>query len=147
MCNFVELKKWRKSLMVAKELQKLKNTHHFLIPQQVSYQLFFVPWRPSFRSCATRCTAPFTAQPLIQSFQVSILPTFYVQILRSYCWLTVFFTHSVSTCIKAVHRTLMKLSPGVNFTNIMRAAFYTKVFLHSFSLITVWICNFSAKEY
>jgi len=28
-----------------------------------------------------------------------------------------FFAHSGSTCMKAVCRTLMKLSPGVNFTN------------------------------
>jgi len=46
--------------------------------------------------------------------------TFNVQLLRSYVTkapndtadLTVFFVHSGSMCIKAVRRTLMKLSPG-----------------------------------
>jgi len=33
------------------------------------------------------------------------------------------FTLLGSTSVKAVHRTLMKLSPGVHFTNILQAAF------------------------
>jgi len=33
------------------------------------------------------------------------------------------FTLSGSASIKAVHRTLMKLSPGLNFDNIVQAAF------------------------
>jgi len=37
--------------------------------------------------------------------------------------LTVFFTRLGSACVKAVHRTLMKLSPGVYLTNIFHAAF------------------------
>ncbi len=36
-------------------------------------------------------------------------------------WLS-FFAHSGSTCVRAVRRTLMKLSPSVNF-NVFRAAF------------------------
>jgi len=35
------------------------------------------------------------------------------------------FTYSGSASIKAVHRMLMKLSPGVNFTNILHtSSFY-----------------------
>ncbi len=33
------------------------------------------------------------------------------------------FTLSGTTCVKAVRRTLMKLSPGVNFINILYTAF------------------------
>jgi len=35
--------------------------------------------------------------------------------------------------------------PGVDFANILRAGFCTKVFLKSFSLIVVWRCNFLGK--
>jgi len=35
--------------------------------------------------------------------------------------LTVFFALSVSVCAKAAHRTLMKLSQGVNCTSILQA--------------------------
>jgi len=38
-------------------------------------------------------------------------------------------------------------SAGINFTNILRAAFLYESALHSFSLITVWLCNFLRKEY
>ncbi len=38
-------------------------------------------------------------------------------------------------------------SPGFNFTNILWAAFCAKVFLRNFCLLTVWHCNFLAKEY
>ena len=37
--------------------------------------------------------------------------------------LTVFFHHSGSTSAKAVHRTLMKLTPGVDFINVQHTAF------------------------
>ncbi len=37
--------------------------------------------------------------------------------------------------------------PGVNFTNILWAAVSCKSVLRSFSLITVWLCNFLMKEY
>jgi hypothetical protein len=38
--------------------------------------------------------------------------------------------------------------PGVNFTNILRAPFWYKSTLRSFSLLTVcWLCNFLSKEY
>ncbi len=36
---------------------------------------------------------------------------------------------------------------GVNLTNILRTAFSYKRVLLSFSIITVWLCNFLAKEY
>jgi len=37
--------------------------------------------------------------------------------------LTGFFTLLGSACVKAVRRMLMKLSPGVDFTNVLQAAF------------------------
>jgi hypothetical protein len=36
---------------------------------------------------------------------------------------------------------------GVNFTNILRAAFLCKRFLCSFYVLTFWVCNFLAKEF
>jgi hypothetical protein len=36
---------------------------------------------------------------------------------------------------------------GVNFTNILRAAFLYKSFLHSFYVLTIWVCNFLAKGF
>jgi hypothetical protein len=41
---------------------------------------------------------------------------------------------------------LMKLTPGVNFTNILRAAFSYKSFLCSFYVLTIWVCNFWRKD-
>ena len=38
------------------------------------------------------------------------------------------------------------LRTGVNFTNISHAAFSYKSVWHSFSVITVWVCNFCQKE-
>jgi len=56
--------------------------------------------------------------------------------------LTVFFMLLGTASVKAVHRTLMKSTPGVNFTNILRAAFSYKGVTHSFSILTVCVCNF-----
>jgi len=50
-----------------------------------------------------------------------------------------------STDAKADLRVLMKLTPGVNFINILSANFSYKSTLHSFSLITVWPCNYLSK--
>ena len=36
---------------------------------------------------------------------------------------------------------------GVNFINILRVPFSHEKFLSSFSLFTVWLCNFLAQEY
>ncbi len=41
----------------------------------------------------------------------------------------------------------MKLTKGVNFTIILCAPFSYKSVLCSFSLVTVWLCDFLAKEY
>jgi len=51
-------------------------------------------------------------------------------------WLS-FFAHLGSTCVKAVHRTLMKLSPGVDFINILLKSFLYWSVLCCFSLVTV----------
>jgi len=40
---------------------------------------------------------------------------------------------------------LMKLTPGVNFINILGEIFSYKSTLHSFYLMTVWLCNFFGK--
>jgi len=41
----------------------------------------------------------------------------------------------------------VKNSPGVYFTNHLLADFCTKNVLGSFYRLTVWLCNFLAKEY
>ncbi len=38
-------------------------------------------------------------------------------------YLTVFFALSGSVCVKAACRMLLKLTPGLNFTNVLRTAF------------------------
>jgi hypothetical protein len=40
-----------------------------------------------------------------------------------------------------------ELLTGVNFTNILRAAFSYQSFLRSFFMLTNWICNFLAKGF
>jgi hypothetical protein len=41
----------------------------------------------------------------------------------------------------------MRSHPGVNFTNILQAAFCTEVFVRSFYVLTIWVCNFLAKGF
>jgi len=55
-------------------------------------------------------------------------------------------TLSGSTCIKAACKTLMKLTPGVYFTNNLQAAFCVKVFCTAFPLCTFQL-YFFAQEY
>jgi len=40
----------------------------------------------------------------------------------------------------------MKLTKGINFTNILRAAYLYESVSCSFSLLTVWVCNFCQKK-
>jgi hypothetical protein len=40
-----------------------------------------------------------------------------------------------------------KHTPGVNFTNILRAAFSYKSFLRSFYVLTTWVCIFWQKDF
>jgi hypothetical protein len=49
------------------------------------------------------------------------------------------FTPLGSTFVKAVPRTMMKLSPGVNFINILLAPILYKRALRNFSLVTFWL--------
>jgi len=39
------------------------------------------------------------------------------------------------------------MTSGVNFTNILQAAFLYKSSLRSFYVLTIWICNFLAKGF
>jgi hypothetical protein len=39
------------------------------------------------------------------------------------------------------------MKPGVNFTNILRAAFSYESFLHHFYVLTIWVCNFWQKDF
>jgi hypothetical protein len=48
---------------------------------------------------------------------------------------------------KAANKILVKLTPGVNFTNILRAVFLYERFLRSFYELTIWVCNFLAKGF
>jgi hypothetical protein len=52
-----------------------------------------------------------------------------------------------STGTKAACKMLMTLTPTVNFTNILLAAFLYESVFCSFSLLTVWLGNFLVKEY
>jgi hypothetical protein len=40
-----------------------------------------------------------------------------------------------------------KMPPGVNFTNILRAAFLYESFLCSFYVLTIWACIFLQKVF
>jgi hypothetical protein len=43
---------------------------------------------------------------------------------------------------------LVKLTPRVNFTNILQAAFCKKKFFSAaFYVLTIWVCNFLAKGF
>jgi len=59
--------------------------------------------------------------------------------------LIVFFTLLGSAWTTAAHRILMKLTPGVNLANNNEQLFCIKVFLHSFSVIACYVCNFWSK--
>ncbi len=48
---------------------------------------------------------------------------------------------------KAADKRLAKVTTGVYFTNVLPAAFLYKRVLQTFSLLTVWLCNFLTKEY
>jgi len=41
---------------------------------------------------------------------------------------------------------LVQSTLGLNFTNILWAAFLRQSILHSFSIVTIWLWNFLAKE-
>jgi len=58
---------------------------------------------------------------------------------------SLFFAVLGSSRAKAA-RTVLKLTQGFNFINISQAPFSYKGVLHSFSLVTVWLCNFLAQE-
>ncbi len=60
-------------------------------------------------------------------------------------WLS-FFAHLGSGCVKAVRGMLMKLSPGLNFTNILGGTFLYASALCCIFLVTVWRCNFFGER-
>ncbi len=53
----------------------------------------------------------------------------------------------VSKCKSFVLHLKKQSTPCVKFTNIFRAAFLYESVFWSFSLLTVWLCNFCLKEY
>jgi len=42
---------------------------------------------------------------------------------------------------------LSNFAPGVNVTNILRATFSYKIFMSSFYVLTIWVCNFWRKDF
>jgi hypothetical protein len=42
---------------------------------------------------------------------------------------------------------MARTSSGVNFTNILQAAFSYESFLRTFYVLTIWVCNFLAKGF
>ena len=84
--------------------------------------------------------------------QVSISPTFYTQLLRVQIpkvqkdsQVMQLFALLVPARLKAVHKHVDDLKPGVNFTNILREAFLYKSVMHSFSPLIVHVCTFLEK--
>jgi len=53
--------------------------------------------------------------------------------------MTIFFVLSGSVHVKAASRTLIKLTPGVNFINILHAPFSYKSTFQRIRLITIWL--------
>ncbi len=41
----------------------------------------------------------------------------------------------------------MRTTPGVNITNILRAAFSYESFLRSFYVLKIWVCNFWRNDF
>jgi len=64
--------------------------------------------------------------------------------------LTEFDNFESSTCLRAETFDICfgnyANSPGVNIIKILSEPFLCKSVLHSFSLITVWLCNFFGKK-
>ncbi len=86
--------------------------------------------------------------------QVTISPTFYAQLLSAQIpnsakktdGLIVFFALLGSLYVKAVCKMLLKSTPGLNFTNILQAAFlYTKVCCAVFLYLQFGFKNFCQK--
>jgi len=69
--------------------------------------------------------------------QVSISSMFYVQIFRTNVVFSTYFLALLKNSYeKCARKTLMKLTPGVNFINILQAHFLYESELSSFSLVT-----------
>jgi len=91
-----------------------------------------------------------TFQHLQNPYQVSISPMLYERLLctqipkvpKETKNFTIFIALLGSVYAKAAHRPLMKFTPRVNFINILFDNFSYKSAMHSFSLVTFWLCNF-----
>jgi len=90
---------------------------------------------------------------MIDAIQVSISPIFYEKLLHVQIPKVQkiqsshqhFFALLGSVHVKSALKILIKLTTGVNFTNILQTAFNYKRVLCSFSLVTVWVCIFFSK--
>jgi len=88
------------------------------------------------------------------SFWVLLSPSFYAWLFRmkvlcaNFLWLQIGFVIFLQKNIdaKVACKMLMKITTGVNFTNILQIAFSYKSVLCSFSVHTVWVCNFLRKK-
>jgi hypothetical protein len=86
---------------------------------------------------------------------MSISPIFYKQLFHTKVFCTAFLSLQFGFVIfwqkdfgtKAAHKMLVKLTPGVNFTNIKQAAFSYQSFLRSLYVLTIWVCNFLVKGF
>ncbi len=79
----------------------------------------------------------------------------FVNVLRGCCFCFSFVfdrefksEHKFPVCPYSLTHTcvLRSCGTGINFTNILRSAFLCKIFFFSFSVLTVCICNFLAKQ-
>ena len=86
--------------------------------------------------------------------QVLISPTFYEQLLHQYSFAKIIQRQTLcrekllKTLLnkKSVRKILMKLTPGVNFTNISRAAFLYKSVTRKFSVLTQFVLEFFCRK-
>jgi len=84
---------------------------------------------------------------------VSILSTFYKQLLRQYSFIKKFQTQNIVreklqkalSYEKGACKMLMKLCPGVNFINILQAAYCIKVFRTAFMRLQFGVVIFCQK--
>jgi len=116
---------------VSKKGKQLVNKSSSKIQRKINERSFAVDCfsRIDFTNilCAPFCTKVFCKALLLLQFGL------------------VFFWKK-NTSAKAAYKMLVKLTTGVNFINILLVNFLYKSVLPSFSLITIWLVNYLAKE-
>jgi len=128
--------------MITKKLDrfdfKIKFSSEGYVTILVNYNLFhmLIALSDAKRRRSTGLLGRFREKPVVRSkfaYQESISSTFYLQVL---CTKVIF---SPKYNKKGVQKMLMKLTPGVNFINVLRSPFSYESIFDSFSLVLVWL--------